>query len=117
MKKQNIVQEKSFDFAVKIVLFCRTFRSTGEYELAKQLLKCGTSVGANIEEAIAAQSRKDFVSKLSIASKEARETHYWLKLIKETGIFDENLTDYIADVEELIRLLTAIVKTSSRITS
>ncbi|HKI45950.1 MAG TPA: four helix bundle protein [Balneolales bacterium] len=113
MKKQNIIREKSFAFAVKIVLFCREFRSTGEFELAKQLLKSGTSIGANIEEATAGQTRKDFVSKLAIASKEARETRYWLLLIKEANIFNKDLTNYIADAEELIRLLTAIVKTAT----
>ncbi len=112
MKKQNVVREKSFAFAVHIVRLCRELRSSGEFEISKQLLKCGTSIAANIEEATAGQSRRDFVSKLSIASKESRETRYWLRLIKETAIIERDLTDDITDVEELIRLLTAIVKTT-----
>ncbi len=77
MKKDNIIQEKSYDFAVRIVnLYKHLLQEKKEFVLSKQLLRSGTSIGANIEEAIGGQSRKDFYAKLTIAYKEARETHY-----------------------------------------
>jgi len=80
--------------------------------LSKQLLKSGTSIGANIEEAIGGQSTKDFLSKLSIAYKEARETHYWLRLLKETNYLDNNTSDNLLDdVTELLRIIGSIQKT------
>ncbi len=86
MKKDNIIQEKSYDFAVKIVkLYKRLSQEKKEFVLSKQLLRSGTSIGANIEEAIGGQSRKDFYAKLTIAYKEARETHYWIRLLKDTS--------------------------------
>jgi four helix bundle protein len=83
--------------------------------LANQLLRAGTSVGANIEEAGAAQSRRDFLHKMAIASKEARETNYWLRLLEESSVCPEiDLGPYLDRSLELIRLLTAIVKTTAR---
>ena len=83
MKKENIIQQKSFAFALRIVhLYRYLTNEKKEFVLAKQALRSGTSIGANIEEAIGAQSEKDFLSKLSIAYKEARETKYWLNLLK-----------------------------------
>jgi len=80
--------------------------------MAGQLLRCGTSIGANIEEALAGQSKKDFLSKMSIASKEARETNYWLRLLRDSDILDERQsTSILEESEELIKLLTSIVKT------
>ena len=85
MKKNNIIQIKSYDFAVKIVnLYRYLSREKREIVLSKQLLRSGTSIGANIEEAIGGQSRKDFYAKLTIAYKEARETHYWIRLLRDT---------------------------------
>jgi four helix bundle protein len=110
--KENLIKEKSFDFALQIVRLYQGMRDSHEYVLSKQLLRCGTSIGANVEESSAAQSRSDFISKLSIASKEARETRYWLRLIQKSKLVDIDLTDELANVEELIRLLTAIVKTT-----
>jgi four helix bundle protein len=82
------------------------------FEISGQLLKCGTSIGANIEEALAGQSKKDFLSKMSIASKEARETNYWLRLLRDSDILDERQsTSILEESEELIKLLTSIVKT------
>jgi len=81
-----------------------------EYVLSKQLLRSGTSIGANIEEAQAAQSKKDFISKMSIVSKEARESHYWLRLLKYGKFISKD--DLLDDCEELIKLLTSIVKSS-----
>jgi len=85
MKKDNIIQNKSYAFAVKIIKTYQHLCTTQkEFVLSKQLLRCGTSIGANIEEAIGAQSDKDFYAKLTIAYKEARETHYWIRLMKDT---------------------------------
>ena len=97
--KENVVKNKSFRFAVRI--------------LSKQLLRSGTSIGANIEEADSAQTKKDFIAKLSISLKEAKETHYWLRLMFECEYFDEKMyQSFIQDCEELIMLLTSIIKTS-----
>jgi four helix bundle protein len=83
LKNDNVIQEKSFAFALRTVNLYKYLREKKkEYVLAKQLLRSGTSIGANIEEAIGGQSGKDFISKLSIAYKEARETIYWLKLLQ-----------------------------------
>ena len=111
MNRVNVVRNKSFDFALRIVDLYKYLRyEKKEYVLSKQLLRSGTSIGANIEEAQAAQSKKDFISKMSIASKEARETLYWLKLLKYGGYLTKD--EILADSNELIRLLTSIVKSS-----
>ncbi len=111
--KENILQTKSFDFALQIIQLYRKLQDEREYVLSKQLLRSGTSIGANIEEACAGQSRKDFLSKMSIASKEARETKYWLRLLQASKIADVNVSNELALVDELIRILTSIVKTTS----
>ncbi|MCC7350771.1 MAG: four helix bundle protein [Phycisphaerales bacterium] len=115
MKSENIIQTRSFAFAVRIVRLCQFLTDQKrEYVLSKQLLRCGTSIGANVEEAIGGQSRPDFLSKLSIAYKEARETMYWLRLLKETDYLSETqFTSIHADGEELCRIITAIKKTTS----
>lgn len=113
--KNNVILEKSYAFALKIVEVCKVLRGLKEYELSGQLFRSGTSIGANVEEATAAQSRNDFVAKMAIASKEARETNYWLRLLRDSGLsLSVETSDLIADSEDLIRLLTAIVKTSQR---
>ena len=109
------VLTKSYAFAVEIVAFSRELRGLREFELASQVLRAGTSIGANVEEAQAASSRRDFVGKLAIAAKEARETRYWLRLIGDAGIRDKaNVSPLVERNEELIRLLTAIIKTTER---
>lgn len=115
MKNDNVIQTKSFAFAVRIVRLCQFLANEKrEYVLSKQLLRCGTSIGANIEEAIGGQSRPDFLSKLSIAYKEARETLYWLRLLKETDYLTETqFASVHADGEELCRIITAIKKTTA----
>jgi len=111
LNKINIVIDKSFDFAIKIIDLYKYLRyEKKEYVLSKQLLRSGTSIGANVEEAQAAQSKKDFISKMSISSKEARETHYWLRLLRRSNYIAKD--EIIQDCEELIRLLTSIVKSS-----
>ncbi len=87
-------------------------RKQKEFVLSKQLLRCGTSVGANIEEAIGAQSDKDFYAKLTIAYKEARETHYWIRLLKDTDYLTvEEYKSLLKDIDELLRIIGSIQKT------
>jgi four helix bundle protein len=111
--KSNVVQEKSFAFALTVIHLYRKLRDEHEYVISKQLLRSGTSIGANIEEATAAQSRNDFVSKMSIASKEARETRYWLRLLQQSDLTRIDVAIELQQVEEIIRLLSAIVKTAT----
>ncbi|MCJ7778736.1 MAG: four helix bundle protein [Sedimentisphaerales bacterium] len=109
---KSIVKQKSYEFALQIIKLCTQLRSDRHYEISSQLLRSGTSIGANVEEALAGQSRKDFFAKMSIASKEARETNYWLRLIKDAGIVDgQEAGKLIGLSEELIKILTSIVKT------
>ena len=112
--KDNIILSKSKAFAVRVVRLCRYLREEKkEFVLSKQLLRCGTSIGANVHEAKYAQSTDDFISKNSIALKEASETEYWLELLYETEYLNKTAYDSIAeDCSELVRLLTAIVKTT-----
>ncbi|MDZ7936463.1 MAG: four helix bundle protein [Emticicia sp.] len=110
MKEDNIVQQKSFAFAIRIVnLYKFLIAEKKEFVLSKQLLRSGTSVGANIEESIGGQSDKDFLSKLSIAYKEARESIYWLKLLKATDYLTEEQADsLLKDAEEICKILGKI---------
>ena len=116
MKQENIILDKSFNFAVRIVkLFKYLSNEKKEYILSKQLLRCGTSIGANINEAQAAQSKKDFISKMSISSKEARESKYWIDLLISTNYLkeeDKHVQSLLNDTEEIIKLLTTIIKSS-----
>lgn len=109
----NIVRKKSFHFAVRIVKLCNYLRSNKkEYTMTKQLLRAGTSIGANVAESEHAQSRPDFSSKLNIALKEAAETDYWLRLLKETDyLSDTEYSSIMTDCKEIESLLAAIVKT------
>lgn len=111
---QKTVQKKSFHFAVRIVNLCRLLRDgQNEYILSKQLMRSGTSIGANVAEAQQAQSRPDFANKMNIALKEAYETNYWLRLLHETTYLStKEYESIIADCLELERLLVAIVKTA-----
>jgi len=111
--KVSIVKDKSFEFALHIIVIARHLRKQKEYEMARQVLRAGTSVGANIEEALAGVSRADFIAKMAIASKEARETHYWLRLLRGSKTLPAELLDpMLKQIEELLRILTAIVKTT-----
>lgn len=112
MKKENIILDKSFDFALGIIGLYKQLISEREFVLSKQLLRSATSIGANVEEATAAISKKDFTSKMSIASKEARETRYWLRLLDKSKLVNLDYTSHLNEVEQLINILTAIVKTS-----
>ena len=110
----NAIEEKSFQFAVRVVKLCRYLcDEKKEFILSKQLLRAGTSIGANIAESQQAQSRPDFISKLCIALKEASETNYWLRLLRATDYLSE--TEYrtmIVQCKELERLLTSILKSA-----
>ena len=114
MKNDNVVQIKSYAFAVRIIkVFKYLSEQKKEFVLSKQLLRCGTSIGANIEEAIGGQSEKDFFAKLTISYKEARETHYWIRLLKDTDYLSvEEADSLLKDVDELLRIIGSIQKTS-----
>ncbi len=114
MKTENVIVDKSFQFALRIVkLYSLLKGKKVERDLALQLLRSGTSVGANIEEAIGGSSKRDFIHKLEIAYKESRETRYWLRLLKESNLLEEKLAQsFISDCEELIKILTAILNAS-----
>jgi four helix bundle protein len=114
-EKKNIIKEKSYKFAIDIVRLYKTMIEQNEFILSKQIVRSCTSIGANIEEAEAAQSRKDFISKMSIASKEARETNYWLRLIRDTKLLKyTKIKKLINDSEEIVKIITSIVKTTQK---
>ncbi len=112
----NTVYTKTFDFSIRIVkLYKYLCDEKKEFVISKQLLRCGTSIGANVNEAIAAQSKADFASKMSIAAKEARETNYWIKLLVATDYLEqeaEHVKSLQNEIEEIIKILTSIVKTT-----
>ncbi|HEY8918563.1 MAG TPA: four helix bundle protein [Chitinophaga sp.] len=107
--KTNIVLDKSYSFSLRIIKLYKYLKKQKEYALALQVLRCGTSIGANTEEAIGASSKKDFKAKLDIAYREARETKYWLRLLKDSDIIECKLaTTFITDCEELLKIIGAI---------
>jgi four helix bundle protein len=114
--KENVIKEKSFEFAVRIInLYKYLTNDKKEFVLSKQILRSGTSIGANVEEAVAGQSKKDFVAKLSISLKEAKETHYWLRLLSRCEYIDEVMfNSVIKDCDEIIVILTRILQTSRK---
>ena len=101
MKTENKILELSFDFSLQMISLYKILVEHREYVLSRQLLRSGTSIGANIEEAGAAQSRKDFISKMSIASKEARETRYWLRLLEKSKLVDIDYSSYLISIEHI----------------
>ena len=113
MRKDNVVLEKSYALALRMVkLYKYLMEEKKEFVLSKQILRSGTSIGANIEEAMGAQSEKDFLSKVSIAYKEARETKYWLKLLNDSEYLEEKQAQSLfQDIEEMLKLLGSIQKT------
>ena len=110
--KDNVVLNKSFDFALEIIELYKILKSKNEFVISKQLLRSGTSIGANVEEATAAQTKRDFATKMAIASKEARETRYWLRLLNKSKFVEYDYKNYLNKIDELIRIITAIVKTA-----
>ena len=116
MKTGNVVQEKSYAFALRVVkMYQHLTKQRKEFVLSKQVLRSGTSIGANVEEAIGGQSSKDFAAKMNIAYKEARETHYWLRLLRDSGYLNETeSTSILTDCDELLKLTGSILKTMKR---
>jgi four helix bundle protein len=106
--------DKSYAFSLEIIKLYKNLSSKNEYVLSKQILRSGTSIGANVEEAQAAFSKKDFIHKMSISSKEARETLYWLRLLSDSEMLDKEFNSLLSMAEELIKLLTSIVKSSQQ---
>ena len=107
--KENLIRDKSFCFAVRIVNFYKYLIRKKEFVMSKQLLRSGTSIGANIEEALGGQTKKDFIYKLSISYKEARETKYWIKLLKETNFINqEEFLSIYNDCDELCKIIGKI---------
>lgn len=119
MKENNLIQEKTFAFAVRSVkLYKYLQEDKREFILSKQFLRAATSIGANVEESIGGQSERDFLSKLSISYKEARETKYWLKLLQATDYLNQNESEsMLADAEEICRILGKIQVTLKSLNS
>jgi four helix bundle protein len=113
VKTENLIQEKSFAFSIRIVSLYRYLcKEKQEFVLSKQILKSGTSIGANVEESLGGQSDKDFISKMNIAYKEARETVYWIRLLSATGYLDASKTEsLLTDADELCKILASILIT------
>jgi four helix bundle protein len=113
--RKNVIQEKSYKFAVDVIKTYQLLKKThSEYDLFRQFLRSGTSIGANVQEAAAAQSRKDFLSKVYISFKEARETLYWINLLIDTSYLAlPHSKELKSKCEELIRILSSITKTTS----
>jgi four helix bundle protein len=115
MKEANVILGKSYAFALEILNLVKLVRELREYDLASQLWRSGTSIGANVEEAQAAQSRADFRSRMSIAAKEARESHNWLRLTRDGKILpEERISPLIDEIASIKRILTSIVKSTGR---
>ena len=112
----NVIENKSFDFAVRIVnLHKHLSAEKKEFVLSKQLLRSGTSIGANVSEAVRGQSKADFLAKMCIALKEANESHYWIRLLYKTDFLtDQEFNSIENDVVELIKILSSICKTSTK---
>jgi four helix bundle protein len=112
-ERENLIVAKSYTFALKIIELYRHLIEQREYVLSKQVLRCGTSIGANIHEAMAGVSKKDFVNKLSISVKEARETSYWLNLLKDSKFISvEKYEDLITVCNSIIKILNSIILTT-----
>lgn len=111
--RNNIFQEKSFAFALAIAKVCNLLKEENvPFHLINKLLRCGTSIGANVEEGIGGQTRKDFASKIYIAYKEARETHFWLRLLRDSAFIDPGKCDQLlSDLDEILKITGSILKT------
>jgi len=112
MKEDNIIQTKAFLFAIRIIRLYQYLHGKNEFIMSRQVLRSGTSIGANIEEALGVNSNKDFVARMTIVYKEARETKYWLKLLQETKyLTDKQAESLIKDGEEILKITGSIIKT------
>ncbi len=114
-EKENIIVKKSYDFALEIVKLYKFLAEQKEYVLSKQMLRSGTSIGANVHEAVAAESKKDFIHKLGIAVKEARETLYWLCLLPYSDFIQKEQFDVLSSsCNSLIKILNSIILTTKQ---
>lgn len=112
---KNVIREKSYEFAKETVRISKILRSEKEFVLSNQFLRCGTSVAANVREGVSAQSTKDFISKLEISLKEARESEFWIELMQDTGILDSSSLKFAGSLcDEVISLLVCIIVTTKR---
>ena len=111
MNNPNPLKDQSFDFAIEIFTFSRKLKQLREYEIANQILRSGTSIGANIEEAIRAHTKKDFAAKISISHKEAGETDFWLRLLIASDVLKEESLHLRKKIDPIIRMLCATTKT------
>jgi four helix bundle protein len=110
--KHNVILEKSYAFAIRIVRLGDYLQEKRAFVLKDQVLRSGTSIGANAEEFVGASSKKDFIAKLNISYREARETHYWLRLLRDTDYITVQIAEsMLADCEELLKILGSIQKT------
>ena len=112
MKQDNLILDKTFDFAVETIQLYKIHISNNEYVISKQFLRSGTAIGALVEEAQGAHSKKDFIAKMEIAYKEARETRYWFKLSEKSKLIPFDYSIYLNKIEEILRLLTSILKST-----
>ena len=111
------IKERTFEFGVRIVRLVNTLpRTVAGVKVGDQLVKSGTSIGANVEEADGAESKRDFIHKMSIARKEARETRYWLRIVRATGLSKDaqEVNDLLEESDELVRILSAIIKSAKK---
>lgn len=114
MPKENLILDKTFQYSLMIIELYKKLLKSNEFILSRQLLRSGTSIGANVNEATAALSKKDFTAKMSIASKEARETKYWLLLMEKSQLVPLDYSTVLKEADEIINILTAIIKTSQK---
>ena len=112
MKENNLIVDRTFEFSLKIINLYFYLKKEKEFTVSRQVLRSGTSIGANVEEAEAAQSKKDFINKMSIALKEARETRYWTRLLDRSQLVPGDYSFFIKEATEIMNILGAIVKTS-----
>ena len=111
---ENLIEKKSYAFAINVVNAYKKLESRSEYVLSKQLLRSGTSIGANVMEGLRAQSRKDFISKMNIALKEANESEYWIRLLMDTGYLSRQEDKLLLnECKEVCRILSSIVRTAN----
>lgn len=114
--KENVIKDKSYSFALRIVKLYQYLCEKKEFVLSKQMLRSGTSIGANVRESEHAESKADFIHKLSISLKEANETEYWLELLYDANYIDKKMYDSISkDCTELLKILISIIKSSKKI--
>ena len=112
MKTENKILEMSFDFSLQIISLYKLLIDKKEFVLSKQVLRSGTIIGANVEEAVGAFTKKEFVYKMSLAFKEARESKYWILLLEKSDITFIDVTEYLLEIENIINILTKIIKTT-----